>query len=107
MALMTKHFTILRVKAELDQLLCGLSSTLNVLELIRNNKKEMKPLFVYTSPQSLTWDKLYNLLPAKMSPEGSNKRECEEAVMMKWIQVIQNVEGMQVFSICVFSSVNH
>ena len=32
-ALMAKHFAILSVKAELDQILCGLSSTLNVLQL--------------------------------------------------------------------------
>ena len=29
-----------------------------------------------------------------MSPEGSNRREEEEAVMMKWIKLSQAIEGM-------------
>ena len=34
---MAKHFAVLKVKAELDQIICGMSSTLNVLELVRSN----------------------------------------------------------------------
>ena len=92
-SLMSKHFCILQVKAELDQMLCGLSSTLNVLELIRDNRQQMRPLFLYTSLPPLTWESLYNLLPARMSVEGANKRECEEAVMMRWIKLTQIIEG--------------
>lgn len=39
-SLMAKHFAILNVKAELDQILCGLSSTLNVLQLIRRTQRQ-------------------------------------------------------------------
>lgn len=92
-SLMSKHFCILRVKAELDQMLCGLSSTLNVLELIRDNCQQMRPLFLYDSRPPLSWENLYNLLPARMSVDGANKREREEAVMMRWIRLTQIVEG--------------
>ena len=91
--LMAKHFCILRVKAELDQLLCGLSSTLNVLQFLRDNSKQLRQLFIYNPLPMLTWDKLYNLLPAKLSVEGSNKREHEEATMMNWVKLTQLIEG--------------
>ena len=92
--LMAKHFTILIVKAELDQMFkCGLSSTLNILELVRENKG-MRQLFVYDQQPPMSWDDLYNILPAVMSPEGSNRREEEEAVMMKWIKLSQAIEGV-------------
>lgn len=91
---MAKHFAILSVKAELEQILCGLSSTLNVLQLIRENSEAMQPLFFYNPPPSMTWDELFDLLHPTMSPEGSNKREAEEAVVMKWIKLIQMIEGI-------------
>lgn len=91
--LMAKHFTILVVKAELDQMLCGLSSTLNVLELIRENKG-MRQLFVYNQQPPMSWEDIYSVLPAVMSPEGSNIQEEEEAVIMKWIKLCQFIQGM-------------
>ena len=90
---MAKYFTVLRVKSELDQLVCGLSSTLNVLDLVRKNSLQMKELFLYHDPPPLTWESVYNLFPAQMSTEGSTKREREEAVMMRWINVITCIEG--------------
>ena len=71
----------------------GLSSTLNILELVRENKG-MRQLFVYDQQPPMSWDDLYNILPAVMSPEGSNRQEEEEAVMMKWIKLSQAIEGM-------------
>ena len=90
---MAKHFCTLRGKAELYPLLCGLSSTLNVLQFLRDNSKQLSQLFIYNPFPMLTWDKLYNLLPAKLSVEGSNKRECEEAIMMNWVKLAQFIEG--------------
>ena len=71
----------------------SLSSTLNILELVRENKG-IRQLFVYNQQPPMSWDDLYNILPVVMSPEGSNRREEEEAVMMKWIKLSQAVEGM-------------
>ena len=88
-SLMTMHFVVLNVKAELDQLLCGMSSTLNTLELIRGFPCTFRPLFVYSTPPRLTWEKLFEMFPAKTSPEGSNLRELEEAAVMRWTKLLQ------------------
>ena len=74
-------------------MLCGLSSTLNVLELIRENKG-MRQLFVYNQQPPMSWEDIYSVLPAVMSPEGSNIQEEEEAVIMKWIKLCQFIQGM-------------
>ena len=91
--LMVKHFTILMVKAELDQLLCGMSSTMNVLELVRGNP-EMRELFFYNPKPPMTWDAMYSIVPAVVSQEGSNRREDEEAILMKWVMRCKTIEGM-------------
>lgn len=84
------------MKAELNQIISGLSSTLNMLELIRRNACQMEELFLFKPCVPLSWEDFYNLLPAHMSSEGSNKREREEAVMMKWIGVLQLIDGTSV-----------
>ncbi len=61
-SLMAKHYVILNVKAELDQILCGMSSTLNVLQLVRENPSKMWPMFVHTTPEKVTWDKVLTYL---------------------------------------------
>ena len=83
-----KHYGIFQVKAELDQMLCGLSSTLNMLELIRNPTR-FRPL-----------------LELKYSPQGSNTREKEEATTMLWLQFLQKIQSeyMYVIHSCTFSS---
>ena len=42
------------MKAELDQILCGLSETHNILELVRSNAPNMRSLFVYETRPPLT-----------------------------------------------------
>ena len=66
------------------------------IECFRANPRQSsanEALFLYTSLPPLTWENLYNLLPARMSVDGSNKRECEEAVMMRWIKLTQIIES--------------
>ncbi len=74
-ACVTKHFAVLQVKAELDQILCGLSETLNTLELIRRNSILFRPLFVHFERPALIADQLFDMLLPKYSPSGSNLRE--------------------------------
>ena len=90
---MALHYGVLVVKAELDQILCGLSSTLNALALIRNNPVVMRPLFVYQERPPPTADTLFDMFQAKFSELGSNAREVEEETMMKWSDFLQIVEG--------------
>ena len=61
-SLMMMHLVVLNVKAELDQLLSGMSSTLNTLELIRGFPCTFRPLFVYSTSLRLTWEKLFEML---------------------------------------------
>ena len=87
------HYRVLVVKAELDQILCGLSSTLNALTLIRDNAAVMRPLFVYQQRPPPTADTLFDMLQAKFSESGTNAREVEEATMMIWCDFLQMVDG--------------
>ena len=42
---LANYFTIFQCKAELDQILCGLSETLGLLDLVRGNPIIMRPIF--------------------------------------------------------------
>ena len=53
----------------------------------------MRPLFVFNKVP-ITSDGLYDILPANYSPQGSNKREKEELVIIQWIELTQYIEGM-------------
>ena len=90
---MCKHFSILTIKAELDQILCGLSSTLNVLYLLREHPKSFHPLLVYNPVERLSGDMIYKLFITVLSPDGSNRRDAEELVVMWWVDMIYHIEG--------------
>ena len=89
---MAKHFAVFEVKAELDQLLCGLSSTLGVLELLRSDPALMRPLLVYTPTNPVTADDVFDAFVFCYSPNGSNSREKEEATVMLWVHFLQRIE---------------
>ena len=86
------HYSIINVKAELDQMVRGLEAY-GVYELIQANKHLMRQLFVHFKPLSLTSDMLFDMFPAKFSPEGSNSRDAEEAALMNWVNYTQEIEG--------------
>ena len=90
---MAKHFSIHSVKAELDQILCGLASTLGALDLLRNNPTAMRPLLVNSPLQHLTADYMFDTCEVKYSPSGSNSKQKEEAVVMMWLNFLQRVES--------------
>lgn len=75
---MALHYGVLVVKAELDQILCGLSSTLDALTFIRSNPVMTRPLFVYQERPPPSADTLFDMLQAKFSELGSNARDVEE-----------------------------
>ena len=82
-----KHFVIHQVKAELDQILSGLSETLNVLVLIKQHPNLFRPLFVFNEIK-VTGDMLFDLFQPKLSPKGSNISIKEEAAMMYWLDLL-------------------
>ncbi len=88
------HYGVLIVKAELDQIFCGLNDTLDALRLIRDNPTLMRPLFMWAEPSPLTAESLYNILPAVLSENGNNTRECQEEILIFWNDFLENVEGI-------------
>ena len=66
------HYSVLCVKAELDQLASGLR-TLGVLDLVQANPKMLTPLFVYTESPPLTAGQMIDLFLPKLSPVGANR----------------------------------
>ena len=86
------HYSIVSVKAELDQIIDGLT-TLEVLDLIVHNPNGMEALFVYSIPPPLTADKMVDMFQPRFSPTGANRREVEEAVVMQWIHYLQLIES--------------
>ena len=90
---LANHFAILQVKGELDQILCGLSGTLHVLDLIRRDPGVMRSLFVHTECPPVTSDSMFDMFSISYSPPGSNSREEEEAVGLYWYRFLQCIEG--------------
>lgn len=86
------HYCIIRVKAELDQIIAGLEM-FGIRKLSKENPQLSRSLFVHFKPVPLTADKLFDLFPARFSPQGSNRREEEEAALMRWINFTQEIEG--------------
>ena len=92
-----KHYAVLMIKAELDQMLCGLDSTLNCLQLIRDHPVHFRPHFIYSNKR-LSADDLLQLFPPQFSLEGSNHREEEERIFMYWADFMYHIEGMLTLS---------
>lgn len=93
------HFTIHSIKAELDQICDGLNC-MGVLQLMRNNPALLRPLFLPQPLRPLSADYMINLFVTKFSPLGCNTREEEEAVVMKWVQFLQSIEGEYTMLMC-------
>ena len=90
---MANHFAVLHIKGELDQISCGLSETLDTLELIRSNPAVMRPLFVPSNNPPLTADGVFDRFFISYSPQASNAREQEESVGLHWYGFLQTVGG--------------
>lgn len=84
-----KHFTVVRVKAQLDQMIDGLKA-LGIYDLIKANPRSMHKLFT-SKPAPITSD-VINLFQMRFSPEGSNRREDEEQVVMFWVHFLEMIE---------------
>ena len=86
------HYSLISVKAELDQMVKGLKMY-GVYELIQANYQLMRQLFVHFNPLTFTADMLFDMFLAKFSPVGSKAREAEEAALMNWVNYAQETEG--------------
>ena len=64
------HYSVVRVKSELDQLAKGLN-VLKIGDLVEANPQKMRELFVHFKPLPLTADAFFDMFPARLSPMGS------------------------------------
>ena len=83
-----RPYTTISVKAELDQMVQSLEAY-GVYKLIQGNRQLMRQLFVHFKPLAFTADMLFDMFPAKFSPEGSIARDAEEAALMNWVNYTQ------------------
>ena len=87
------HFLIYSTKSELDQLKEGLG-TLNLLSTMQSHPQQFLPLFMANNQLQLTADAVISLFKVdEWSPEGSNDREAEEAVIFNWENYIRETSG--------------
>jgi hypothetical protein len=64
---------------------------------MQNNSSQFLPMFLGSYRTELTADTLLGLFTVnEWSPEGSNSREAEEAVMFNWENYIRETEGGRV-----------
>lgn len=84
-ASITLHYTIYSCKTELDEIRRGLSAV-NFLDLMSAHPI-LRSLFIYT-PQELTVEVIQDLFVPTYSPQGSNSRNIEEAIVMLFMELL-------------------
>ena len=85
------EFIVIRATHEMAQFQEGLDMLL-VGSLIKLQPSLLKLLFTH-SPHQVSAQDLINLLVPSYSPNGSNAREEEEAVMLNFNDYVQDLEG--------------
>ena len=89
-----KHFLVYVCKGELDQLKNGLKH-LGVLDLLLRHPKLLSPLLSVSRKPKLTSSDFLQIFDVQWSPQGSNRREDEEAVIFGWTKYVNDLEGRQ------------
>ena len=88
----SKYYTIVQVKAQLDQIVDGLNA-LGVHDLMKQNPNAFRKLICEPSLQ-LNADYIINVFSTDFSEMGSNKRDAEEQAVIYWVNFVQLIEGM-------------
>lgn len=91
-----KHFLIYVCKGELDQLKSGMQH-LGVLDLMFRHSALLGPLLTVSGIPQLTSSVLLELFNVDWSPEGSNQREIEEAVILNWTEYVRELESKYIY----------
>lgn len=86
------HYLLLSGLVELEQFIEGLKLS-GLLDLIRQHPKKARHLFMPSSENRVTAEKLDALFDCIFSPEGSNKRAQEEAVALNFSLYLDAVEA--------------
>lgn len=91
------HFLVYKTKAGLDQLKEGLGN-LGILRLIHQYHNQLKPLFLATGKPKVSASAVLSMFKVQWSPQGSNQKESEEAVILGWNEYVHDLEGMLLHS---------
>lgn len=86
------HFLMHICKSELEQFKQGCSE-LGVLDLFCSYPVLFKPLLTSIGKPKLTAKDISSMFKVQWSPQGSNQREAEEAVIFGWLEYLDGVEG--------------
>lgn len=86
-------FTVYRVHGEIQQLRGGLLSTLHFNHLITANPQAVRSLLASGDPFHVSAASMQELFKIEFSPQGSNDRFHEEAVIMNYYNFLQDCEG--------------
>lgn len=86
---LANYYTVVSAKVQIDQLVSGLD-TLGVIDQEPTRVEAGSCIFTF---KPMTADDIITLFQLSLSPQGSNKREEEEAVVILWIHFIQAIEG--------------
>lgn len=89
-AALAKYYTIIKPKAQLDQIICGLK-IMGVHELMMKCSKEFRKVMT-SAKLILDADYIFNLFNTEFSEPGANKRDREEEAIMYWTNFIQMIE---------------
>ena len=87
------HFVLFQPHAELEQFREGLRSTLQFEHLVRNYSKEIWGLLESSDAFNVTPQFLCDSFVIQYSPNGSNNRTHEEAVVYMWFECITDSLG--------------
>ena len=67
---------------------------MQVLQLLRENSHELRPLLVAPLIQPrITSNLILDLFQPQLAPVGNHRREVEEEVLFKWCNFIQGIQG--------------
>ena len=87
-----KHYLVHVCKSELEQFKQGCSE-LGVLDLFCSYPVLFRPLLIAGGKPKLTAKEIASMFQVQWSPQGSNQRETEEAVILGWLEYLDGVEG--------------
>ncbi len=86
------HYLVHICKSELEQFKRGCSE-LGVLDLFRSSPVHFKPLLLADGKPKLTTKEISSMFKVQWSPQGSNQRETEEAVILGWLEYLEGIKG--------------
>ena len=86
------HYVFFQPHAELVQLRSGFWETLQVELLACAHSKELRAFLAYSQSFNVSVSCLQEMFAIRYSENGSNDRTKEEAVIMYWMEYIENCE---------------